>query len=141
MPANELEMKKQKRLHPELFTKDFDNQSLGEILKKKEDKGYYSVEEAATTDTHEPEAKTLVQEKQEQGEQSSLLDSMMKEEVKHNVKFEQESVKINKVSNLADFEQDFKYSEKDIENFKTNIEEISNLRLGSATMGLYQQTR
>lgn len=66
---------------------------------------------------------------------------MMKEEVKHNVKFEQESVKINKVSNLADFEQDFKYSEKDIENFKTNIEEISNLRLGSATMGLYQQTR
>lgn len=55
MPANEIEMMKLKRQNPQLFTKDFDNQSIGDILRRKEEKGYYSVEEAVTTDTHETE--------------------------------------------------------------------------------------
>lgn len=46
MPANEIEMRKIKRLNPSFFTKEYDNLSVGSILKMKEEKGYQSIEEA-----------------------------------------------------------------------------------------------
>lgn len=79
MPANEIEMMKLKRQNPQLFTKDFDNQSIGDILRRKEEKGYYSVEEAVTTDTHETEKQTDAGEAEGE-DKNSIIDSMINKE-------------------------------------------------------------
>lgn len=42
-------------MNPSFFSKDYDNMSIGSILKMKEEKGYESIEEALTSDTHESE--------------------------------------------------------------------------------------
>jgi len=55
MPAHELELWKIKRMNPSFFSKDYDNMSIGSILKMKEEKGYESIEEKMTSDTHESE--------------------------------------------------------------------------------------
>ena len=55
MPSHEIELRKIKWMNPSYFSKDYDNMSIGSILKMKEQKGYESIEEALTSDTHESE--------------------------------------------------------------------------------------
>ena len=55
MPSHEIELWKIKRMNPTYFSKDFDNKSIGSILKMKEEKGYETIDEAVTSDTNESE--------------------------------------------------------------------------------------
>jgi hypothetical protein len=53
MPAHEVEMMKQRRINPSLFTQD--QETFGSMMKKRQEDGYFSIDEAVTTDTNESE--------------------------------------------------------------------------------------